>query len=108
MGATKSIRHAMLERDVIAGDIAPTIGITQNNLLVKLKRDNFRFDDVVAIADALGCDVVIVDDDTGEPAYEDMPAAIAIEGLRYNDLEAFARYLGCSVRLRTRDAGRLF
>ena len=62
----KQIKQAMLEKNIKVSDLAEKIGMKPQPLSTKLYRDTMSYSDVEKIADALGCDVRIVDRETGK------------------------------------------
>lgn len=66
MAASRIIKQIMIERDVSVKDLAKKLGILPQSMSNKLYRDNFSFDEVVAIANILECDVNIITRDTGK------------------------------------------
>ena len=66
MSASKQIKQAMLEKNIKVSDLAEKIGMKPQPLSTKLYRDTMSYSDVEKIADALGCDVRIVDRATGK------------------------------------------
>ena len=69
MGAAKVIKQIMYEQNVSVSQLASALGIQPQSLSNKLYRDSFSFDDVVRIADILGCDVKITIRETGKEFY---------------------------------------
>ena len=65
MGAAKHIKTAMTVKGIKSGELAALVGKTAPNLYNILSRDVLRFSEVEAMADALGCDVVLRDRETG-------------------------------------------
>lgn len=59
------IKHLMLEKNAHAKDIADILGIATQSVNNKLYRNSFSFDEVVAICEALGAEVVIRIKDSG-------------------------------------------
>lgn len=57
---TKLLRLTLVEKEMIAKELATKIGTTQQNLSAKMKRDNFSEKEMRQIADALGLDLEIV------------------------------------------------
>lgn len=57
---TKLLRLTLVEKEMIAKELAEKIGTTQQNLSAKMKRDNFSEKEMRQIADALGLDLEIV------------------------------------------------
>ncbi|KSV59078.1 helix-turn-helix domain-containing protein [Acetivibrio ethanolgignens] len=66
MGASKKIKQVMIEKNIKVGELAEKIGMKPQPLSTKLYRDTMSYTDVEKIADALGCDVKIVDRSTGK------------------------------------------
>lgn len=66
MGAAVHIKTAMVYKNVKSGYLAEKTGKTPGNFYNFLSRDTMRFAEVEAIADALGCDVVLRDRETGQ------------------------------------------
>lgn len=66
MGATKQIKQVMIEKNIKVNELAEKIGMKPQPLSTKLYRDTMSYSDVEQIADALGCDVKIVDRETGK------------------------------------------
>lgn len=68
MGASKKIKQVMIEKDINVKNLSEVLDIVSSPqaLSNKLYKDNFSFSDVEKIADALGCDVKIVDRETGK------------------------------------------
>ena len=66
MGASKQIKQVMIEKNVKINELAEKIGMKAQPLSNKLYRDTMSYTDVEAIANALGCDVKIIDRDTGK------------------------------------------
>ena len=60
------LKQAMLEKNIKVSDLAEKIGMKPQPLSTKLYRDTMSYSDVEKIADALGCDVRIVDRATGK------------------------------------------
>lgn len=66
MGASKKIKQVMIEKNIKVGELAERIGMKPQPLSNKLFRDTMSYTDVEKMADALGCDVKIVDRETGK------------------------------------------
>lgn len=66
MGASKQIKQVMLEKNIKVSDLAEKIGMKPQPLSTKLYRDSMSYTDVVQLADALNCDVKIIDRETGK------------------------------------------
>lgn len=50
----KKIRHLLVEKEMNIGNLAEKLGMSHANLSAQLKRDNFREQDLIKIAEALG------------------------------------------------------
>lgn len=66
MGATKHIKSAMLEKDIKPGELAARLEKIPQTFYNMLNRDTMKFSDVEKIADAMNCDVVLRDRETGK------------------------------------------
>ena len=66
MGASKQIKQVMIEKNIKVGELAERIGMKPQPLSTKLYRDTMSYADVEKIADALGCDIKIIDRETGK------------------------------------------
>ena len=66
MGATIHIKNAMLHKGLKSGAVAKLIGKDTQNFYNQLNRDAMKFSEVEMIADVMGCDVMLVDRETGE------------------------------------------
>lgn len=66
MSASKQIKQVMIEKDVKLSELAVKIGMKSQPLSNKLYRDTMSYADVEKIAAALGCDVKLVDRETGK------------------------------------------
>nr|DAD63892.1 MAG TPA: SOS-response transcriptional repressor [Caudoviricetes sp.] len=66
MGLSKNIKIALLEKNLKVSDLADKIGLDSNVLSVKLSRDSLSSKSLDTIADALDCDVKLVDRKTGK------------------------------------------
>lgn len=66
MGASKQIKQVMIEKNIKVGELAEKIGMKPQPLSNKLFRDTMSYSDVVEIAAALGCDVKLIDRETGK------------------------------------------
>ena len=65
MGASKHIKTAMLDKGIKPGAVAVALGYDDKQVFYnKISRDTMKFSDVEKIADALGCDVVLIDRET--------------------------------------------
>ena len=65
MGASKQIKQVMIEKNIKVSELAEKIGMKSQPLSNKLFRDTMSYSDVEKIAAAMGCDVKIVDRETG-------------------------------------------
>ncbi len=65
MGASKQIKQVMIEKNIKVSELAEKIGMKPQPLSNKLFRDTMSYSDVEKIAAAMGCDVKIVDRETG-------------------------------------------
>jgi len=50
----KKIRHLLVEKELTIGNLAEKLEMSQANLSAQLKRDNFREQDLIKIAEVLG------------------------------------------------------
>ena len=66
MGASKKIKQVMIDKNIKVGELAERLGMKPQPLSNKLFRDTMSYTDVEKMADALGCDVKIVDRETGK------------------------------------------
>lgn len=68
MGASKRIKQIMIEKDINVKSLSEKLEIVSSPqaLSNKLYKDNFSFSDVEKIAAALGCDVKLIDRETGK------------------------------------------
>ena len=66
MGAAKNIKAAMLYKNIKQKDFAVEIGRDPQIFYNMLSRDVFRWSEAEKIADALGCDIVFRDRETGQ------------------------------------------
>lgn len=66
MGASRIIKQLMIERDMTVKDLSEKLGIAAQSASNKLYRDTFSYNEIVKIADILGCDVVFVTRDTSK------------------------------------------
>lgn len=68
MGATKHIKATLLYKEKSIKDLAEMIGSGSpvQSLYNQFNRDTWKFSDVEKIADLLGCDVLLVDRETGK------------------------------------------
>jgi DNA-binding Xre family transcriptional regulator/uncharacterized protein YnzC (UPF0291/DUF896 family) len=72
MGASKIIKHVLLERNVTVKYLADKLGIETQSMNNKLYRDTFSFKEIVKIADILNCDVKVITRDTGKEFWDDL------------------------------------
>lgn len=63
MSATKTIKKIMLDKDITVKYLAEKLNISSQVLSNKLYRDTFSYNDYVAIANILGCDVKTISRD---------------------------------------------
>lgn len=66
MGMSKNIKIAMIEKGIKLKDLAAASGDDPKVLSVKLSRDNMNMNSIIKLADALNCDVVLKDRETGK------------------------------------------
>lgn len=67
MGASKKIKKALYDKDILQMDFAQMLGYKSiNSFYNMLSRDNMTFAVVERWADALGCDIVLKDRETGK------------------------------------------
>ncbi len=68
MSASKRIKQIMIEHDINVKNLTEKLDFVSSPqaLSNKLYKDNFSFSDVEQIANALDCDVKIVDRETGK------------------------------------------
>ncbi len=64
MSATKTIKKIMLDKDITVKLLAEKLNISPQVLSNKLYRDTFSYNDYIAIANILGCDVKTISRDT--------------------------------------------
>lgn len=69
MGASKPIKQLMQEKGVSVKELAEMLEINSQSMSNKLYRDSFSYNEVVKIADLLGCDVKLIMRDTGKEFY---------------------------------------
>lgn len=69
MGASKPIKQLMQEKGVSVKELAEMLEINPQSMSNKLYRDSFSYNEVVKIADLLGCDVKLIMRDTGKEFY---------------------------------------
>ena len=69
MGMTQKIRFLLVKKgNIPEAELARRLGMPRSNLYTKMKRDNFTENDLLEIADVLGCNlkILFVDKATGE------------------------------------------
>ena len=66
MGAGKIIKQLLLERNMSVKDLAKKMDIIPQSMSNKIYRDTFSYEEVVKIANILGCDVKIITRDTNK------------------------------------------
>jgi len=69
VGASKPIKQLMQEKGVSVKELAEMLEINPQSMSNKLYRDSFSYNEVVKIADLLGCDVKLIMRDTGKEFY---------------------------------------
>lgn len=65
-GATGLIKKAMRAKRVRQADIAERTGTSPNTVRLIMAKTNINTDTLISYADALGCDVALIDRETGE------------------------------------------
>jgi len=63
MSATKTIKKIMLDKDITVKLLAEKLNMNPQVLSNKLYRDTFSYNDYIAIANILGCDVKTISRD---------------------------------------------
>lgn len=66
MGLSKNIKMALLDKELKTSDLAKLLNIDVKVLSVKLSRDNLNAKSLESIANALDCDIKLVDRQTGK------------------------------------------
>lgn len=66
MGAAKSLRMAMIDKEVSVVKLAAMTGKAKQTVYNALAADNFKYDNLSMYAEALDCDVVLRDRKTGK------------------------------------------
>ena len=66
MGLSKNIKMALLDKELKTSDLATLLNIDVKVLSVKLSRDNLSAKSLESIANALNCDIKLVDRQTGK------------------------------------------
>jgi len=69
VGASQPIKQLMQEKGVSVKELAEMLEINPQSMSNKLYRDSFSYNEVVKIADLLGCDVKLIMRDTGKEFY---------------------------------------
>jgi len=59
--AKKQIKNILTDKDITISELADKINMKSTSLSSKLYRNTMKYNDVVALADALDCDVCIID-----------------------------------------------
>lgn len=63
---SKTIKIAMVDKGVKPRHLAEDIGVSPRTISVMLTRDSLSFKTASMYADALGCDIVLQDRETGK------------------------------------------
>lgn len=67
MGASKKIKKALIDKGIKQKELAEVLGYKSiNSLYNMLNRDNMTFENAERWANAIGCDVVLRDRETGK------------------------------------------
>ena len=66
MNTTELLRHAARQKHITLAEFAERSGKTFNTLRNMLYKSNINTTSLEELADALGCDVVLIDRETGE------------------------------------------
>lgn len=66
MGSARRLKSIMAYKGVTAVSLAETLGKATQTFYNMLQRDVMKYSEVEKIADALGCDVVFKDRETGK------------------------------------------
>ncbi len=66
MGYAKIIKKVMLDKDLKVGDLSQKTGADSKVISVKLSRDNLSGKSVIELANALDCDIALVDRQTSK------------------------------------------
>lgn len=61
MSASKHIKKCMIEKEIKPGILADKLGMIPQTFYNKLSRDSMSFSDAEKIANALDCDIVLID-----------------------------------------------
>ena len=73
MSGSKVIKQILIENKMPIKDIAKKMGIKPQSLSNKINRDSFTVEDMLIIADILGCDVKFIMRETGKEIIPDIP-----------------------------------
>ena len=65
MAGKQTIKKILLEKKIMAKDFAADMGTTPEKFNGRMHRNKFTYEDMIEIADKLGCDVVVIDRETG-------------------------------------------
>lgn len=66
MGASRQLKTIMVYKGVTAVSTADKLGKARQTFYNMLQRDVMKFSEVELIADALGCDIIFKDRETGK------------------------------------------
>lgn len=67
MGASKKIKKVLIDKDIKQKELAERLGYKgRTSIYNMLAKDNLTFENVERWADAIGCDVVLRDRETGK------------------------------------------
>lgn len=66
MGASKKIKTVMADKKIKSGRVAERIGREKQYVYNILNRDNMSYERVEQIAEALGCEIIFRDKETGK------------------------------------------
>ena len=64
MGLAKNIKKCLIDKDMKVSDLAGLLDTDVKALSVKLSRDSLSYKSIESIADALNCDIRLVDKKT--------------------------------------------
>lgn len=64
MGLAKNIKKCLIDKDMKVSDLAGLLNTDVKALSVKLSRDSLSYKSIESIADALDCDIKLVDKKT--------------------------------------------
>lgn len=65
-GITGALKKVMRAKKITQTDIAEATGTTLSTVRKAMVKTNINTDTLIAYADALGCDVALIDRETGE------------------------------------------